>query len=797
MMNTSTGQFHVANMGQQFEAGSAVARGATLYYLVAGGEKQVKVDTCDIADLRSGDVASVKASAVWKSFELAARVQASNGASFRSYFRPAAVLSGQTIYFFWADSASNQVYAVSMDRAGALSSSPYKIYVRGSPTPSRLQVTSYLAASVAPNGADIILNWFDYGSAELGSLALDPKKIDTESRQWAGNRGSSLKPADYGLASVNHDFFRISTAWFTQGSQRNFMIASFYSSDAHRAYFLLYPIRRDGTPAETGSAHVFKINDLSAKRGFTLSRDPASRIHGISCDDDAETNIVIRNFNTNQSVEKDSSGKDPVLSWGAKSNLNGISKGSEKAPVMAFVAGVSNASTVTIPVPGQAAQTHPGTDVRHYGFAFYAAGTQNREAYDVQCQVAFYGTSSIIPNFARIDPEADYVSARLLSIVLDTFPFPNQNLGTSVPGTRKIIEYTYGASSSTLLSTMFSTQSLFGVKNTFTTTAGIGLAAEAEYRSGPQGSVGSTTTETVSVGYSVATTPFAPDPSAPTRFKVEEHGQYFGTTPSSFVETIAIFKDVGGAIVNGAEAPLFSVIRPVPGSETIRVTGQYGTYCYTPGDIFSYGKNAIDATMARLYGKLSNKNKVFLSPGYASGYIDGVIIPNARTFPNGKNFLEFTIGGSGGSGAAFESISEALATMGIVLKARKYFGVSGGGMLSLFGILVLEGFSGSTLRGADYETSITAGVGNTTSWGIAFTNNAPSAVSGAYGYSVKMYVCEPSNLWAREIQLFAKGDVDAGSAIDYEASMPSKIMFVVSNIERTRDPHRREETGGT
>jgi hypothetical protein len=230
------------------------------------------------------------------------------------------------------------------------------------------------------------------------------------------------------------------------------------------------------------------------------------------------------------------------------------------------------------------------------------------------------------------------------------------------------------------------------------------------------------------------------------------------------------------------------MITPVLGGDTTRVSGEYGTYCYIPGNIRSYGQGEIDRRMKELYNALSDTEKDQLSPGYDTGYIENVIIPNAITLPTGKKFVEFTVGGAGGSGTTFQSISEVLATMATIIKESGYGGVSGGATYSFFGLFETS-FTASLLRGGEFEMSISGGVGDTKTWGISFTNNAPTAVAGAVGYTVRMYICQPSNLWAREVELFAT-DVVARSKIDFESSLPSKIMFVVSNIQDTLPPRR-------
>jgi hypothetical protein len=771
-------------MGQAFEAGSVAVLGNVLYYLVPGGHTQVKVDTCDISDLRVGDLGSVRSNRKWNSFDLMSKVSRKNGASFNTNFRPAAVHLHQTLYCFWVDRAdSGQVYMVSMDEAGTFSSSAFRVYARGAAGRSAVQVSSYLSATVARNGRVITLNWFDPSSTELRTLVLDPNDIDLGERRWIGTEGSPLTPSQYGLESVKASYYRISTAWFTQGNQGTFMIASFYSSDKHRVYFLLYPISKDGTPTQTGREHVFTIKNLSVTRGFTMSRDPAGQIHGICCQ--ADNVVVSRSFNTFQEISEDASGNKP-LAWDSETQLNGSRNESSKCPVIAFVAGNGAAGPISLPNTQGNAQTFQGVHTPQYSFAFFAAGNQNTtEAFDIQCEVARHGTSSIVLDYRTFAPTSEHSDNRLMSLIMDSFPFPDQNLGSSLPPNRRIIEYTYGASSATQLRAVESFESFFGVRAAFTTTKGLGPSVESEFKSGPVGSSEVSTTVTETDGYSVYTTPIAVGSESPTTYKIEAHGEYYGSTPSQLVETIVIFRDTNGNIVSGHEAPLFSVVNPRRGSATIRVSGQYGTYCYTPGDIRTYEQPRIDATMAALYGGLSKRDKQLFTPGYASGYIENVIIPNAQIISDdNRNYLEFTIGGSGHSASTLEEINREMETFGVSTRGSHYEGVSGGSELSIFGVGV--GFSASLLTGVEFSSSTIRGVDRSRTWGIAFADNSPSTVSRGFSYTVKMYICKPSSLWARELQFLAP-DLAARSRIDFEGSIPSKIMFVVSNIHRTRE----------
>lgn len=784
---TSTGEFHASNMGSEANVGCPVVWGSKLIYFTSGSNNDTKIVTCNLSGLQAGTLSSVTSNSNWSKFELEDQLADGNGADFVTNFGTAAVLLGSRLYFFWVDThSSGKFYAAYLDQFGNYSPCAYRINEQNGSTLSEMTLACNVSANVAPNGTTIAVNWFNTSSLKYHTLVLDPANIDDNNKRWAGTDGSYLLPSNYGLSSVDSSYYQISSAWFTQGSLGNYALASFYSSDDNHVYFLLYPISDDGTPAHTGTSHVFTVDDFDCRRGFFITRDPSGRLYGIQCKDDSgSTNLYCRVFDTYQRVQQDDSGNNPSLRWGSSALLNGSSKDSQEGPSAAFIAGnsIANSSIQLKNSQGQN-QNFTCTKIPQYCIVLYADSNKSNSGYDLQVQVAAYGNSYIVPDYSVLSPSSQYSDTRIISMIMDSFPFPNENLGNSVNVNESLIEYAYGASSVMELSATMSVDLLFGVKSSFSTNKGVGPAEESEFKTGPQASLSASTQTSTFTSFAVDTTPVDAPAGFATPYKIESHGEYHGSTLSDIHEDIAIFQDAGGVIVNGSHAPLFSTLRTVRNNNTAAVSGQYATYCYTPGDISSYQAANINQTMAQKYNALSSSQKSFFTPDYATDYINKVIIPNATQLGD-NNYLEFTVDGSGHSSNTVEQINQVVATLGWTVQGSLYAGVSGGEELSVFGFG--EGFDASLMVGFDYNFSVSGGVSVGSSWGINFDIHVPTNVTGAKGYTVKMYICKPNNLWAREMQFFS-GQYSPPSGIDFDNSAPSKIMFVVSNIINTLPP---------
>jgi len=782
--STATGQFHTSNMGNASIMGCPVVNGSTLFYLTTNSSNAVKVVTGNLSALQSGNVSGVTGNSNWSKAELSGKISKSNGANFVTNFAPTAVALGSRIYYFWVDTRnSGQAYMAYQDQLGNYSSCAYKIDIQGASSISALVLTSSISANIAPNGTTITLGYFNTSSTTLHTVALDPASIDDTNSRWVGLEASTLQPSNYGLNAVSKNYSTISSAWFTQGSLGNFAVTSFYSSADHHVYFLLYPISDDGTPAYTGTSYVFPIADFAAKRGVYLTRDPAGRLYGIFCKNDSSYNLYSTTFNTYQQVQQDDSGNHPTLSWNTAQLLNNSSKNSEKGPTAAFMVGNGTSSTIQLKNSNNQNQTFSCTNYPQYSITIYADDNQDSNAYDIQVQIASYGTSVVVPNYSTIGPNPTYASNRILSLLMDSFPVPNENLGNNVSPNKNVVEYAYGAASTNELSATMSVDIKFGVKASFSTTKGVGPATEDEFKTGPQASLSASTQTTTFSSFAVDTTPIVAPAGFATTYKIESHGGYYGSTPSNIVEDSAIFKDADGTIISGSQAPLFSSLRTVKANSTSEVSGQYSTYCYTPGNITSYQENNINAAMAAKYNALTAAQKSYFTTGYASNYVQDVIAANATQFGTSSDdkYLEFTFSSSGHSATTMEQINQIVATLGWTVEGSYYVGVSGGEEVSVFGFG--EGFSASLMAGFEYNFSVAGGTTVGSTWGIYFNSNMPTAVNGALGYTVRMYLCKPNNMWAREMQLFSgNGNTTAYSSIDFENSAPMKIMFVVSNI---------------
>lgn len=320
-------------------------------------------------------------------------------------------------------------------------------------------------------------------------------------------------------------------------------------------------------------------------------------------------------------------------------------------------------------------------------------------------------------------------------------------------------------------------QVLAGIKAAFTTTKGIGPATELEFSTGPMGSLAIEYQQINSAAFTIYTSAeIGPNGT----LVVAPYGSYNDETLSEVHEDATVFYDTSGNLINGNQAPIYSVLRLVKASSTSRSGGSYTSYCYTPGVMSSYTADSINQTMQSLYNKLTPKQQGFLNPHYGDGsYVKNVMLPNAQSLGLTDDYLEFNFTGAGSYHTGIEVINSIMATLGWVFQGSAYIGVSGGEEVSLFGFG--EGFDASALVGYQYNLSLSAGFGGTGSWGINFTDDSgPVNVAGHSTYTTRMYFLKPSNLWSYELQLF--GNPEKADNVDYANSQPSKIMFVVTKL---------------
>ncbi len=767
---TSTGEFHPSNTGHSAKGGSLTQVGNSLYYLVPDSKEYLKMVTCNLADLiTNNNLSGIDDSSNWSNFMLDDQFSHSNDAHYKTHFAPSMTLQNGSLYCLWTDTHDEgQVYIASMDSFGNWCSQPMKAHATNSSgTSGHLISLSDLSVHACDDG--LILYLYDTKHSKLACVKFDLTEMDPSNGRWDGTLLPEMDPSDWGL-DLDKTYYRISTEWFSQGSNGSYMLASFYSSDDHKGEFICFPINDDLTPNISGSSDRFPVHSFSARRGITLKRDSSGMILATYCHDDDDKDLRWKAFSTNQEVDS-----NQVLDWQSSVQVNGINKDSEKRPQSFFVVATPSEGSLALSNPEGDSQDFPASVSNVYSFVYYCDGDHTNHGYKIQVQVANYGSTYLVPNYSSMEPSDETKDTILLSHLMDSFPFPNENIGSVEPG-NPLITYQYGTSNGTSTKMEVNWAFQFGLKTEVSTSKGVGPAAEASFETGPEGSleIGSGTTTTQAYSMDTAAQSNGVD------VVISPRGRADGHTLFSISQTAALFYDSNNNLQNGVLAPLYNLLTPVPGHGSYATSTYYDVYSSTPGDINSYTETNINSRMAALYDEaVDNGYGSYFPSDYAEDYIQQVIEPRAQKMPNGQLFLEYQVNANGGSVTTFESIDEIQATAGWTVDSSTYLGVGFGEEISLFGFG--EEISGSAMAGFSYQLEVVGSVDTNSSWGVGAEYSYEDYVSGSKYYTVRMYICKPDNLWAREVQFMAQNVVNPDQ-IDFDSSEPMKIMFVVYGI---------------
>jgi|GEM_PF-6391017 len=762
---TSTGQYHPGSIGYASNGGATALMGNTLYYLVSSSSENVKMVTVDVSGLvDSGDLSGITEDSNWNHYSISDKIDHSNNAHFTTEYVPAMATVNDTLYMFWADEHDDgKVYLASLDSYGNWCSQPWKVKVGGSDLVQECDLSAHTF------GDQIILYYFNRDKKKLYCALFDMASLSSSDDHFTAVSYTSLNPSDFGC-NLNSKYYRISSDWFSQGSVGNYMLVSFYSSSDNVCQAIAFPIQDNGIPNMTKSTDYVKINAFTARRGVDIKRDPSGRIVATYCKDGDEKDLRYRIFNTNQDLES-----GDTLEWSSSIDVNGKGKDSEKKPTSVFVYGNTSTGTVNLSDPGGQSKDFDANLQNIFSFVFYADGKSASDGYHIQVQTANYGQAKTVPNYSEMVPLAENRDKYTLSLVMDSFPFPNENIGSKTAG-ESVVSYTYGTSSSTDLTVETSFGVQFGIKTSVSTYKGVGPAGEAEFSTGPEGSLSTSSKSQISTGWTMDTSIV----SSGGANVVSPKGRMDGHTLLNLTQTAALFYDANNALANGITAPIYNILTPTPGHESYPTNGTYDIFSAVPGNIESYQETNINSIMSQHYANaVANGHGDYFTSGYSSDYINDVIEPNAYGMPNGLNYLEFTVSPSGGSIDTFQHINSVLATAGLTVDGSLYAGVGFGEEASLFGFG--EAFQGSAMAGFSFQLEVKGGAESSTSWGVNTDYNYQDNVPGSKRYSVRMYVCKPNNMWAREIQYMSPNVEDMDEVV-WEDSIPMKIMFVVYGI---------------
>ncbi|MEM1056460.1 MAG: hypothetical protein AAGI52_13135 [Bacteroidota bacterium] len=747
--NLSVGTQHSGN------GGSVALQGSTLSYFASSNDYNLKVITFNASGLQSRDLGSVTDDYRWANTHLSDVIASANGAKLKAKLGTAAAVLNGTSYFFWVDGTTTDederkpIYAAIRSPDGTLGSVAVRVYSGD----DAYVGASALAASVTPDGKRIVLLRYGRGTTNIYSLVLDPAALDLMAGQWKGTQGRTLTLSSYD-SNATGDYFQISAAWYPQGGS-NWMLASFYSSEDHTVRFLNYRIQDDGTPVSHSSSDVVKVQAMTGVRaGCSLTRDPAGRILAVYCD--GNRYIGMSPFDTN----RDPTGApfawaDPVAPFG----------GTDKTDVMAVPAFVA-----ATPVEDQRVQgsqngeelTLEGTTtMTQYGLLLYDD--------NLRVIAGTYGESVLVPRVSTQTPaSSDSVT---LAMVMDPFPFPNENLTPeTTPLGSRLVTYIYGTSSEEEDTFGLKTQVQFGVKSEVHAF----VATEAEFRAGPMAQYSHADIVKSATGFEVYTAPTEGDDG----LEIAKLGALFVTSLPMVVEDASVFIGTDGVIPNGDDAPLFSAIRPVSDIATHRSALVYEPYTSTPGALETYTAASIDANMAERYSRLPpDQRQILDEAGFSTNYMEDVVRPNAISFGD-HNFLEIPVGAVGAAMPTYEHIDSETGLAGLVVDGSLYVGESTDTTLSL--VVVAEEGTQKFLAGVDFSFEITTETTRTNSWGISFKNDMPLPPAGGHSsYTVLMYVLPPNRLWTLELQYLSGAGSISGAENADPQSAPTKIMFEV------------------
>ena len=422
----------------------------------------------------------------------------------------------------------------------------------------------------------------------------------------------------------------------------------------------------------------------------------------------------------------------------------------------------------------------------------------------------YWGEVFSVPNYITSTVLDSYKNTFLLSMVADTFPYPvpmKEVWGPDSPSGMInwllcTYEYLVGDDTEVTVETTLSGSAGFKFSETLLITS-VGVQTEDSLAAG-YASITSNSNSTHTATSCSVTTKGLPlelsdsgESTDAAKLQISQQGSLFGTAP---VQQIGV--DLCATALRGQTSISGSVawnVHPVLNAPPSTLSGDFRTYCYTPGNPLTYGESDINQRMKNLFDGLTpEQQEMFVINGedyrslYDGNYIDNVVKRfGVNTFGPGRNapYLEFSFSETGVLRNEFQSTTNFTDTGGWFVNGSFYAGLASHideeaevgflGIISL-GIPMAEEET-SFMVGVDFSGSMNTTQSTSQTWGVNLGEYLNPLAPGE-SYTVRMYILKPSPLWAMELKQFGFPTDEyppPGPDIDLINSCPVRILFTV------------------
>ena len=495
---------------------------------------------------------------------------------------------------------------------------------------------------------------------------------------------------------------------------------------------------------------------------------------------------------------------------------------SQNTPCSVFIplkssVGPSPVALLPPTTPGQASlekQVYPDCELQNYVQCTFTSSP----AHLPQVVTAYWGCFFTVVGYDSVGYTGKAKS--LVSLIADTFPYPCPDPvvwgGGSPSGMVNwaACTYEYLAGNETAVDIDYTMRSSVGMKfESSNLVVGVGVRAEGSLAEGFSQAAARADTKRRATTFSVITKGAAGSDEREV-LPISTAGTFFGTPPPStiFVDAVLVLKR-GQADISGTMANL---LRPTIDTSSITASGHFDSYLYTPGLVQTYQEAAVNQTAATWFEGLDEAGrKEFTINGtdyaylYArdeegiSHYLDKVVEAfGVKEFgPDGNlPYLEFAFSEAGTQRSEFQATSAFRAGGSTFVDNEQYGGVAWGidtdssfGFLGIFSMKVpTAAIDGYVIAGTSLSTELSASQTASSEWGVQLSEYL-NPLTTDEAYSVRMYILQPSPLWARELRHFGLGapadeaapvNSTPGDAVDTVNSAPVRILFTVPYMSK-------------